>query len=115
MAAERRRLRVEIQGAVQGVGFRPYITSTGWPPSWAWPDGSGMIPRGCSSEVEGPPHALARFLERLPREAPPRARIHHLHALPLDPAGYAGFEIRHSEGVGEKKVLNRPDIPTCPR
>jgi hydrogenase maturation protein HypF len=66
-------------------------------------------------EVEGPPHALERFLERLPREAPPRARIQTLHALPLDPAGYAGFEIRHSEGEGEKTVLVLPDTATCRR
>ncbi|WP_322800313.1 carbamoyltransferase HypF [Thermoflexus sp.] len=113
MAAERRRLRVEIQGAVQGVGFRPYIyrlaTELGLA-GWVRND-----PQGVFIEVEGPPHALARFLERLPREAPPRARIHNLHALPLDPAGYAGFEIRHSEGEGEKTVLILPDIATCPR
>jgi acylphosphatase len=58
MAAERRRLRVEIQGAVQGVGFRPYIyrlaTELGLA-GWVRND-----PQGVFIEVEGPPHALAR-------------------------------------------------------
>lgn len=113
MGGEIRRLRVEIQGAVQGVGFRPYVyrlaTELGLA-GWVLNDSRGVF-----IEVEGPASRLERFLERLPREIPPRARIHALHADWLDPVGYPGFEIRHSEGEGEKTALVLPDIATCPR
>ncbi len=113
MTTEKRRLRVEIQGAVQGVGFRPYIYRLAVElglAGWVLND-----TRGVFIEVEGPASRLERFLERLPREAPPRARIHSLEAHWLDPAGYNCFEIRHSEGEGEKTALVLPDIATCPR
>jgi acylphosphatase len=64
-AAER--LGVEIQGLVQGVGFRPFVyrlatdlALTGWVLNDT---------RGVFIEVEGPRAALESFLARLPREA----------------------------------------------
>jgi hydrogenase maturation protein HypF len=32
----------------------------------------------------------------------------------LEPAGFSAFEIRHSEGAGQKTALVMPDIATCP-
>lgn len=113
MDYEIRRVRVEIQGAVQGVGFRPYVYRLAADlglAGWVQND-----TRGVFIEVEGPPARLERFLERLPREAPPRARIHSLRTEWLPPAGYDRFEIRHSEEEGEKTALVLPDIATCPR
>ena len=65
-----RRLRVEIHGAVQGVGFRPFIyrlaTELGLH-GWVINDTEGVF-----IEVEGAESTLARFLDRLPAETPPR-------------------------------------------
>ncbi|MCS6963279.1 MAG: carbamoyltransferase HypF [Thermoflexus sp.] len=113
MSDEIRRLRVEIQGAVQGVGFRPYIYRLAAElglAGWVLNDSRGVF-----IEVEGPVSRLERFLERLPREIPPRARIYSLQAGWLDPVGYPRFEIRHSESEGEKTALVLPDIATCAR
>ncbi|MCS7252344.1 MAG: acylphosphatase, partial [Thermoflexus sp.] len=74
MGDEIRRLRVEIQGAVQGVGFRPYVYRLAAElglAGWVLNDSRGVF-----IEVEGPVSRLERFLERLPREIPPRARIY---------------------------------------
>ena len=105
------RLSVEIHGAVQGVGFRPFVyrlaaehALTGWVINDT---------RGVFIEVEGPQAELARFLERLPAEQPPRAIIHSLESAWLEPIGYEGFEIRHSDDHGAKTVLVLPDIATC--
>ncbi len=105
------RLRVEIHGAVQGVGFRPFVyrlatehALTGWVINDT---------RGVFIEVEGPQSELARFLERLPADKPPRAIIHSLESAWLEPTGYEGFEIRHSDDHGAKTVLVLPDIATC--
>jgi hydrogenase maturation protein HypF len=109
--SSKQRLRVEIHGAVQGVGFRPFVyrlamdlALTGWVINDT---------RGVFIEVEGSQADLARFLERVPAEKPPRAIIHSLDTAWLDPVGYEGFEIRHSEEHGAKTVLVLPDIATC--
>jgi hydrogenase maturation protein HypF len=106
------RLRVEIHGAVQGVGFRPFVyrlaTGLGLA-GWIINDTHGVF-----IEVEGPQPALADFLSRLPAEKPPRAIIHRLETTWLQPVGYDRFEIRHSAEQGAKTALVLPDIATCP-
>ncbi len=106
-----RRLRVTIQGAVQGVGFRPFVYRLATELSL-----SGFVindTHGVLVEVEGPEPAVQQFLERLPAERPPLASIHTLDAVWCAPAGDAAFAIRHSEGRGHKTVLVLPDIATC--
>ncbi len=111
LASERQRLRLEIRGAVQGVGFRPFVyrlaTELGLA-GWVINDTQGVF-----IEVEGVQPALARFLERLPAEKPPRALIHTLDASWLDAIGYTGFAIRHSDERGIKTALVLPDVATC--
>jgi len=111
-AAERNRLRVSIRGAVQGVGFRPFVFRlaeelglTGWVLNSA---------QGVFLEVEGERPRLETFLLRLEREKPPRSFIQSLEFSFLDPRGYETFEIRHSEEAGDKTALVLPDIATCP-
>lgn len=105
------RLRVTIRGAVQGVGFRPFVyrlaTALGLR---GWVNNSSQ---GVSIEVEGSRPLLEQFLLRLEREKPPRASIQSLESSFLDPVGYTAFEIRHSDEAGEKTALVLPDIATC--
>ena len=106
------RLRVEIHGAVQGVGFRPFVYRLANELAlhgWVIND-----TRGVFIEVEGNADRLEAFLARLPAEAPAVARIVRLAHAWLPPAGYSGFEIRHSDGGGERSVLVLPDLATCP-
>lgn len=109
--AGRRRLRLEIQGAVQGVGFRPFVyrmaTELGLT-GWVINDTQGVF-----IEVEGPESVLTAFQARLPAEKPPLARIHSQGSEWLSPVGYERFEIRHSDRTGAKTVLVLPDIATC--
>ncbi len=106
------RLKVIIHGAVQGVGFRPFIyrlsTELGLQ-GWVLNSSQGVF-----IEVEGERPVLEEFLLRIEREKPPRAIIHSLEFSFLDPVGYPDFVIRHSEEAGEKTVLILPDIATCP-
>ena len=110
--AAKQRLCIEIHGAVQGVGFRPFVyrlaTSlalNGWVINDA---------RGVFIEVEGGMQVLEQFLERLAAEKPPRALIQSLQADWEEPAGYTLFEIRHSDRQGSKTAVVLPDIATCP-
>jgi hydrogenase maturation protein HypF len=106
------RLRATVQGAVQGVGFRPFVYRlateaglTGW---------VNNSPQGVCIEVEGPRGDLDGFLARLPQETPPQARIGRLESVFLAPAGYEAFTIRPSETGGPRSTLILPDLATCP-
>jgi hydrogenase maturation protein HypF len=104
-------LRVEIRGAVQGVGFRPFVYRLATQLSlagWVCND-----TRGVSIEVDGPRPALERFLARLSADAPPHARIHECWHRWLAAAGFEGFEIRHGEAGGEKTAVPLPELATC--
>jgi hydrogenase maturation protein HypF len=109
--AQHERLRVVIRGAVQGVGFRPFVyrlaTEMGLP---GWVSNS---PQGVFVEVEGPPETLRTFLLRLQEERPPRSSIQSLESSFLAPVGFGTFEIRPSDGTGERTTLILPDIGTC--
>jgi hydrogenase maturation protein HypF len=105
------RLRILIRGAVQGVGFRPFVyrlaTELGLP---GWVSNS---PQGVFLEVEGAPETLRTFLLRLQKERPPRASIQSLEPSFLLPTGFQTFEIRPSDRTGERTALILPDIATC--
>jgi len=106
------RLRVIIHGAVQGVGFRPFVyklaTEMGLR-GWVLNSSQGVF-----IEVEEERAVLEQFLLRLEQEKPPLAVIQSLEFSFLDPVGYSDFAIRHSQETGEKTVLILPDIATCP-
>jgi hydrogenase maturation protein HypF len=106
-----KRLRITVRGAVQGVGFRPFVyrlaTELGL---LGWVNNS---PQGVFIEVQGPPDLLRSFLLRLPDEKPPRSFIQSMESTYLDSAGYIDFQIRPSDGGGEKTALVLPDIATC--
>jgi hydrogenase maturation protein HypF len=109
--SERERVRAVIRGAVQGVGFRPFVFRlaadlglTGWVVNSA----AGVV-----IEAEGTHASLETFLSRLDREKPPHAFVQGFEATYLDPAGYSSFEIRPS-ATGAKTALVLPDIATCP-
>ncbi len=108
---KRGRLRIVARGAVQGVGFRPFVYRLatelqvdGW---------TSNTSQGVFLEVEGARDSLSTFLLRLEKEKPPRAVIQSFESSFLDPVGYRGFEIRESEEGGEKTALILPDIATC--
>ncbi|HQZ96853.1 MAG TPA: carbamoyltransferase HypF [Pyrinomonadaceae bacterium] len=105
------RLRVNVRGAVQGVGFRPFIfrLATGLDLT-GWVNNSAQ---GVNIEVEGSPTLLHSFLSRIESDRPPVSFIHSLESSFLDPIGFLKFEIRESESNGSKTAVVMPDIGTC--
>jgi hydrogenase maturation protein HypF len=109
---EIQRIHIAVRGAVQGVGFRPFVYRlatqlrlTGWVLNSS---------QGVCAEVEGEAAALEQFLLRLEQEKPPHSFIQSLEYSFLDPVGYSSFEIRASSAEGERSALVLPDIATCP-
>ncbi len=104
------RLKVLIGGAVQGVGFRPFVFRLAQELALkGWVNNNSQ---GVWIEVEGAQDVLKVFLLRLEAEKPPHAFITSLEHSWLDPVGHSTFEIRPSE-AGEKTALVLPDIATC--
>jgi hydrogenase maturation protein HypF len=101
-----------VLGAVQGVGFRPYVfrlatelVLLGW---------VGNTAQGVSIEVEGPADRVREFVVRLGPERPPHCHIASAETTWLDPLGYDDFSIRPSAGDGDKTAVVLPDLATCP-
>src|SRR5512136_2218095 len=110
-STQRQRLRVVIRGAVQGVGFRPFVYRLA--AEMALPGWVSNSSQGVFVEVEGTPERLRTFLLRLEKDRPPRSSIQSLESSFLVPLGLKTFEIRPSDGTGERTALILPDIATC--
>jgi len=105
------RWRILIRGAVQGVGFRPFLYRladelglSGW---------VNNSLQGVCVEVEGGEKRLREFLARIDRDPPPHAVIDGLDRAEVEPTGEAGFAIRPSEGTGPATALIMPDLGPC--
>ena len=107
------RLRFELEGAVQGVGFRPFVFRLASDLNL-----SGWARNTCSGlqiEVEGSRVSLESFTCRLKTERPPHAEIVHLRQSEITCTGDSGFRIEASsleKGlVGSLEIA--PDLATC--
>lgn len=106
------RLRIEIHGAVQGVGFRPFVYRLAEAlklKGWVLNSSAGVF-----IEVEGDRAALDDFYSRLETDKPPRAYVHGMESSFLDAIGFRRFEIRESDPKGTRSAFVVPDIATCP-
>ncbi|MFA5059728.1 MAG: carbamoyltransferase HypF [Candidatus Omnitrophota bacterium] len=106
------RLKIIVQGTVQGVGFRPFIFRlaqelklTGWVKNSL----SGAV-----IEAEGAKENLEHFIIRIKKEKPPQSFIQSLEFSFLDAIGHSSFEIKASDDTGKKTALILPDFATCP-
>jgi hydrogenase maturation protein HypF len=105
-------VRIMLQGAVQGVGFRPFVFRvarelgvTGW---------VGNSRDGVTIEAEGDRESLDRLIERIRAEKPRHAEISDLQTSFGPCAGFETFQIRESEGRGAATATILADLATCP-
>ena len=105
-------MRLEVHGAVQGVGFRPFVWRLAHALSlagWVRNDIAGVF-----IEMEGEEEALAAFRHELDSAPPPLARIREIAESSAGVTGESGFRILPSEGAGARTTLVLPDVATCP-
>jgi hydrogenase maturation protein HypF len=106
------RLRLEIRGAVQGVGFRPHAYRLARElelGGWVSNGNDGVV-----LEVEGPRSAIDRFDARLLAELPPAAVVQTAERRWRPPVGERGFRIVASDSTAAKSAVVLPDLATCP-
>lgn len=107
------RKRFAVRGAVQGVGFRPFVYRlakrfdlTGHVAN----SGEGVV-----IEVEGPSGCIDAFAASLIGEAPARAEITSVEEQDVSLEGESGFVILESSASApDGSVTLLPDIATCP-
>jgi hydrogenase maturation protein HypF len=106
------RLRITLRGAVQGVGFRPFVyrlanemSLTGW----VLNSSSGL-----TVEVEGPQDQLTVFEQRLEAERPKASVVTVHESAWIATEGSTRFEIHASDSDTGKSVNVLPDLATCP-
>jgi hydrogenase maturation protein HypF len=111
MSKPTQRLRVTLRGAVQGVGFRPFVYRLATEMSltgWVLNSSAGLV-----VEVEGTPDELRRFEQRIESERPKASVVTVRESEWLPAQGFTKFEIHHSDTDSPKSVSVLPDLATC--
>jgi hydrogenase maturation protein HypF len=103
--------RIEIQGLVQGVGFRPFVYriahETGLTGTVENRNDGVVIFLNCSDQT------LENFIEKLKRYAPPASRIESINYTVVNHIEFTGFEIVRSSSVSDSVTDVSPDIAVC--
>ncbi len=105
------RMRVDVEGTVQGVGFRPFIYRlaremdlTGWVKNTR---------NGVLIEAEGDSLAVETFLQRLQADVPVSASVEAMRAIAIPILGDGDFSISQSTESGQAALVIPPDLATC--
>lgn len=105
------RLRITLRGAVQGVGFRPFVYRLATEMSltgWVLNSSAGLV-----VEVEGARDELRQFERRMENERPKASVVTAQSSEWLPAHGFTKFEIYHSETDSAKSVNVLPDLAIC--
>ncbi|MCS7279003.1 MAG: carbamoyltransferase HypF [Thermodesulfobacteriaceae bacterium] len=105
------RYRIEINGVVQGVGFRPFVynlAQTLGVKGFVKNDLSGVI-----IEIEEDSKILELFLKKLEEEKPPLSQIYKIKVKELPLVGFKNFVIEKSTQDKEISLDILPDVATC--
>ena len=105
------RVQVNVEGTVQGVGFRPFVYRLARELEL-----SGWVRNTRNSvviEVEGTAEAIETFLDRLQADAPVSACVEAIHTNIIPARGDASFAIVMSTEPGERCLVIPPDLATC--
>jgi hydrogenase maturation protein HypF len=105
------RMRIDVEGTVQGVGFRPFVYRlahelglSGWVKNTR---------KGLLIEVEGDSPAIEMFLQRLQTDAPTATSLESIRTRVIPVLDDAGFSINQSVESGQRVLVIPPDLATC--
>lgn len=105
------RVRLDVTGVVQGVGFRPAVARIA-----AEYGLSGFVFNDAGSvhaELEGPPADVDAAVLAIGHRPPPMARIDTLRARPVEAKGDKGFHVIDSRNGDDSRTLVPPDVAVC--
>lgn len=104
-------MRINVEGIVQGVGFRPFIyrmalkeNLSGWVRNTT---------EGVEIEAEGGLERLKHFCGLIKEEVPPLARIKKITSKNIPVKGDYNFDIKESKKTRDKIAMISPDVAIC--
>ncbi len=109
--SSKKRYIYNIEGIVQGVGFRPFVYQIAHSNSlkgYVLNNSLGVV-----IDIEGEIESLKKFDNSLHVELPPLSRVDVIDKTELEFFGYQNFEIRKSDEKASKHTLVSPDMSIC--
>src|SRR6185295_19529923 len=105
------RLRIAVEGIVQGVGFRPFVYGLAGRLGVG-----GFVANGAGEvviEAEADHVTLDAFVTGLRTQAPAAARVDRLTTRQLEACGESAFRIAESDLAQSGAAAIAPDVATC--
>ncbi|MCX7836162.1 MAG: carbamoyltransferase HypF [bacterium] len=105
------RYSVQIEGVVQGVGFRPYFYQLAIKHhlvGFVRNDSSGVV-----AEIEGTIKDVECFIKELKQNPPPASRIDQVQLTKIELQNEHEFQIVFSQNSGSQTTFISPDIALC--
>ena len=107
-----RSIKVQVQGIVQGVGFRPFVYNLALSL-----DLKGYVNNddcGVNIHLFGKQKDINEFLTQLKNNPPPLAKIDNIQIQEINTKKeYVSFEIMQSQSTSNKTTIISPDIAIC--
>ena len=103
--------KIEVNGIVQGVGFRPFVYNLA--NQYGLNGEVANTAAGVSIHVEGPPEHIRAFEKDLAEKCPPLAHVVEIDARSESVKPYADFRIVKSRGHAQMTTLISPDVSIC--
>jgi hydrogenase maturation protein HypF len=103
--------RLEINGVVQGVGFRPFVFQLA--EQYGLKGEVANTSSGVSIHIEGDPEKVASFETDLAAKSPPLAYIVEISTQADTVKNHSDFAIVKSKGHSEMSTLISPDVSVC--
>ncbi len=109
--SNKERVCLKISGTVQGVGFRPTVYRYAKEEKL-----SGFVcntSEGIYIEIEGKKEKIEKFIEKIKKFPPSRAKIKEIEVFSIEIKNEKEFRIIESKEEKNRKVEISPDIATC--
>ena len=103
--------RLEVNGIVQGVGFRPFVYNLAR--RYELKGEVANTSSGVSIHVEGPAERIRSFEKDLAEKSPPLAYVVEISSRPESVKKYADFRIVQSKDQVLMSTLISPDVSIC--
>ena len=103
--------RLQINGIVQGVGFRPFVYQLAI--HYGLTGEVANTATGVSLVLEGPRSRIRHFIDDLPAKKPPLAHIVEVRTAAEALTGFTSFSIGESRSNASRTTLISPDVWVC--
>jgi len=103
--------QLQVNGIVQGVGFRPFVYQLA--ARYGLKGEVANTSAGVSIQIEGPAESLIAFEKDLAAKSPPLAHIVEIQSQAHPLQNYVDFRITASRGQAAMATLISPDAAVC--